>query len=546
MLRVLVAVLIWLGPAALRAQLVSPGPLSSAHAELTGLRRCTSCHELGARGAAPQRCLACHETVATRVAARRGYHATAEVQRQSCGSCHREHYGTDFDLVRFDTASFRHDAVGFTLRGAHVEAGCRTCHAPEFISDAAVRRERRGAAALARSFMGLPQQCVSCHRSDDPHGSQFGARECASCHAEDTWDEAARFDHDSVHRLTGAHRDAACSGCHRTAAGVTEYTGVRVATCTSCHTDVHRGAQRAPCSSCHTTEGWTSFAPGFDATSFNHATTRFPLRAAHARLDCARCHATPARRDDRIRITFSRAGGTYPTPAFANCRSCHVDAHEGSAGAAGSACTACHDEGGWTPVKFGIAEHARTAFPLDGAHLLASCAGCHPRQRPARLAFPPPPAAGCAACHERENPHGRAFADARGATDCARCHTSSAWTGGVSVQHERLPLDGGHAGVKCAACHTPERAAPPPVACAACHAASDPHAGRSAGRECEACHDVAGFAGARRFDHGTTRFTLEGAHVAAACTACHAREPGPGIVLRFSPLPLTCEGCHGP
>ena len=44
----------------LHAQLISPGKLSAAHAELEGMRQCTQCHELGQRGASAQRCLGCH------------------------------------------------------------------------------------------------------------------------------------------------------------------------------------------------------------------------------------------------------------------------------------------------------------------------------------------------------------------------------------------------------------------------------------------------------------------------------------------------------
>ena len=41
---------------------------------------------------------------------------------------------------------------------------------------------------------------------------------------------------------------------------------------------------------------------------------------------------------------------------------------------AASCCVPSH---GFAPAKFGIAEHARTAFPLDGKHLAAPCGACH-------------------------------------------------------------------------------------------------------------------------------------------------------------------------
>ncbi|MEM7282808.1 MAG: hypothetical protein AAF438_14395 [Pseudomonadota bacterium] len=41
------------------------------------------------------------------------------------------------------------------------------------------------------------------------------------------------------------------------------------------------------------------------------------------------------------------------------------------------------------------------------------------------------------------------------------------------------------------------------------------------------------------FDHDTTTFRLEGAHVVVSCSTCHNR----GV---FSGAPLQCSGCHSP
>ncbi|HEX6133481.1 MAG TPA: hypothetical protein VFZ24_05945 [Longimicrobiales bacterium] len=535
------------GGAPARAQVLSPGRLSAVHEQLEGIRQCTSCHQLGQRGAGTDRCLACHESLGERVKASLGYHAT--VRDQSCGSCHAEHYGRDFALIRLDTTAFDHASTGYTLRSAHAEVSCRSCHRADFVRSPALRAEKKTAAALERTFLGLATTCRSCHEPDDSHGRQFGAQDCASCHAETRWTEADGFDHSAVSfRLTGAHRRVECSACHATKQRVTQYRGVAHQSCTSCHTDPHRGAQGATCSTCHTTSGWRDFGSGFDPSRFDHDRTDFRLREAHARLECGACHRSPARNDARIKLTLARASSTsrFPGIVVRDCRSCHVQAHPGAKrdSGAGADCVACHGERAWSPAAFGTREHAGTRFPLDGAHVLLSCAQCHRQQSAGRLSFVVRDMT-CSGCHASVNPHGRAYADAQGRTECARCHMTGSWQP-TAVRHESFPLEHGHAGVACASCHTPERSRAPRE-CEACHAAADPHGGRSAGRGCGDCHGVDGFDRATRFDHSTTRYPLEGAHAGVVCRACHVPEPAPqgAIILRYTPLSIRCEDCHG-
>lgn len=543
---VLLCLLVALLPAAGGAQLLSPGPLSAPHAELQGIRQCTACHRLGQRGAGADRCLACHEALGARVRASLGYHAT--VQDRACGSCHAEHYGRDFALVRLDTANFDHDVVGYRLRAAHAGVLCRDCHRAEHVRDATVRAEKQDAALLGRTFLGLSTTCIACHATEDPHGRQFGARDCAACHVETQWTDAPAFDHGSAaFTLAGAHATVECAACHAERQGVVQYTGIAHGTCTACHTDPHRPTQGGACASCHTTDGWRAFGAAFDERRFDHARTSFPLRAAHARIDCAACHRSPARMDARIRITLARVAAPTPFPPVAvrDCRSCHVPAHPGAkpGTAAGANCAACHTEEGWSPAAFGMREHAGTRFPLDGAHVLLACTRCHARPAAGRLEFRQADVR-CTACHVAASPHGRAYADAAGYTDCTRCHGTGSWDASAT-SHDAFPLTGGHARVACASCHPPERQRAPRT-CEGCHAATDPHGGRSAGRSCADCHDTGSFT-ATRFDHATTRYPLEGAHAGLACRACHVREADGDapVVLRYAPLPTRCEDCHG-
>jgi hypothetical protein len=156
-------------PSTLRAQLLSPGRLAEPHAELEGLRSCTSCHQLGKAGVSAERCLSCHEEVRVRMDARRGYHAT--LPESDCASCHQDHLGEGFALVRFDEASLDHAEVGFALERSHAELACRSCHEASFVRDPVVIARKSEHDALDRTFLGLPADCAGCHQEESPHGA---------------------------------------------------------------------------------------------------------------------------------------------------------------------------------------------------------------------------------------------------------------------------------------------------------------------------------------------------------------------------------------
>ena len=108
-------------------QLLSPGPLSRAHASLEGADKCQKCHEPG-RKVTPALCLSCHKPVAERIQAKRGVHRDVT---GDCASCHVEHAGVDAELRPFDPASFDHAVeTGFPLDGRHaaVAKNCARCH----------------------------------------------------------------------------------------------------------------------------------------------------------------------------------------------------------------------------------------------------------------------------------------------------------------------------------------------------------------------------------------------------------------------------------
>lgn len=526
--------LVALAPAA-RAQ-ISPGPLSRAHAKLEGSSRCLDCHD-PSEGVATGKCLACHEPLQKRIAAGKGLHARGEYR--DCRRCHVEHQGAEFELVfwgKQGRAAFDHALTGHALAGKHAIVACADCHE-------------------TRSFLGAVTECAACHR--DEHRGQFAGRACSSCHGEQAWKPAPGFDHAKTSwPLSGRHAAVACERCHATRrpdprGPGQSYRVFRVAAgreCVSCHPDVHKARLGTSCASCHGTAGWKQAK----TAGFDHGRTGYPLTGRHASVACDRCHL-PGR---PLRVAHER------------CSDCHRDAHGGELARRADAgrCESCHDVEGFRPARYGPEDHARTAYPLRGAHLAVACDECHrSAQGSAGLRAAAagsvkvslkPASARCSDCHR--DPHRGETAAVAAAGGCETCHRVDAWRA-VAFDHAqtRYPLSGRHARVACDRCHAHgEGSSASTVAfkgaateCAACH--KDPHGGQFAtatgGRTaCERCHATDSLE-ARRFSHARdSRYPLDGAHARLACAACHKPElRGVQRVVRYKPLPVACAGCHG-
>lgn len=545
--------------AAPAAAQISPGPLSRPHAALEGSSRCESCHDPG-RGVAASKCLACHKVLAARISARQGLHARAEYR--DCKTCHVEHQGVDYDLVWWGKAgrgSFDHGQTGHALEGAHARLDCRQCHQSKHNQE----RDRLAAAHvdLDRTYLGLGTACTSCHA--DVHRGQFAGRSCTSCHTQVAWKPAPGFDHAKTSwPLTGKHTAVACVKCHRQPAAASAASGARLVSfketagrkCVSCHEDTHRGKLGAACASCHSTASWLRVK----RADFDHKRTGYPLEGRHATVACDGCHHPGAPRPLR----------------YKHCTDCHRDAHFGqlAARADKGACESCHDVKGFTPARYGIEDHQKTSYPLEGAHLAVACNACHtvvsvhelrrtagvpiPRGaagRGPRLRFA---STRCAACHR--DVHRGDLARWVKAGGCESCHTDESWRlAKFDHAKTRFALVGGHARTACGKCHkkvdvgTPrERVgfAGTPRKCEKCHV--DTHRGqfRAGGKKvaCDRCH-AATTLKASLFDHARSAWPLDGAHARVPCASCHRRETRDGVTfVRYKPLPTTCIGCHGP
>ncbi|MCP4573838.1 MAG: hypothetical protein GY838_15885 [bacterium] len=525
---------------------LSPGDLSRPHADLEGLRRCGSCHRLGDREVAGK-CLECHQEIAAMRAGGRGLHAADEYE--DCVDCHVEHQGRDYDLVHWPGGreNFDHAETGHALAGAHVRLECHQCHAVRNMT--APGDLRATGKDLARTYLGLATACASCH--DDVHQGQFASGgdvpACTRCHDESAWKPVSGFDHDrTAFVLTGRHAQVECGRCHADlpaadgAPATPHFTGLEFATCTACHADPHAGALGSDCTRCHTTGDWRQII----GEGFDHGLTGYPLAGRHRDVTCASCH-----------------GGDRRKPAHGACRDCHADAHD--AGAVDrprlAVCKDCHGVEGFRPARFGLEDHARTEFPLRGAHPAMPCFACHDPLAAAASRVAPydratdltPAHDRCVDCHR--DPHDTQ-PRADGADACLGCHTEASWRR-VDFDHgtTAFPLTGRHEGGACRSCHAGADAGQLPFAgaaktCAGCH--EDVHQGvfadATTGRiDCGRCHVTTDWL-AENFDHDRdSRFTLRGGHESVPCRNCHLPlvEERPSL-LRYKPLPVDCRSCH--
>ena len=246
---------------------------------------CIQCHTGEHYAGTSSACIACHEADFT--ATTNPNHAAGNFA-PTCADCH--------STAAWSPAEFDHALAAFPLTGAHVTVACNLCH-------------------VNGQYTGTPSDCWSCHQGDyqaapDPnHVAGNYPHTCAQCHATSGWD-GAQFDHSlSGFPLTGTHLTTICTQCHTNG----QYTGTPN-DCWSCHqanytaaADPSHTVNQFPheCNSCHRTAGW-------QPSTFDHATTAFPLTNAHATVSCAECHT----------------GGQYQNLAT-DCWSCHQTNYRG-------------------------------------------------------------------------------------------------------------------------------------------------------------------------------------------------------------------------
>ena len=361
---------------------------------------------------------------------------------------------------------------------------------------------------------------------DSPHGKLSFA--CEECHVPDSWKAMpvpAKFDHRKTKFILGGrHGQVNCMDCHTSLTFKFKKSASR---CVDCHEDVHRGELGATCDRCHSPQSW--IVPDMIQ---KHVSTRFSLVGVHATVPCQECH-TNQQKNEFVGLRtdcfgchqedFTTANGVTPAHAGfgTDCQSCHaVNA----------------TNWGIIGVNFGgNFDHARTGFPLAGAHATLACAQCHPGNvfRAGSTQ--------CVTCHSQDFTTATAPPHTGFPNDCTACHTMTAWQP-ATFDHGKttFPLTGAHPAVACAQCHVNNKYVGLPATCYGCHqqqfttANSPPHAGFP--QDCTTCHTTAAWHPAA-FDHSTTPFPLTGAHTTVACAQCHTNN-------LYAGLTHDCYTCH--
>jgi hypothetical protein len=333
------------------------------------------------------------------------------------------------------------------------------------------------------------------------------------------------------HEIGNKAFDAKCLSCH-------DLLGERVRE----KKGLHANPGYVDCSECHMDHLGRDFEmihwpDGRDA--FDHDLTGFSLVGRHRDRDCADCHnsrqmtaaARTKLKDHEKDLARTFLGLT------ATCSSCHQNVH----GPAQEDCATCHQPEGWKPAR-GF-DHDTAAFALVGAHSDLACDKCHARTEKG-LVFQPLAFDTCLSCHADQ--HGPQLS-----RDCLTCHVMDGWRPPSRFDHARadFALTGAHIKTDCLACHdqqitlagghrTTRYTGLASGQCTDCH--KDKHAGRF-GDDCSSCHNTEAWGqySRKRFDHGLTRYPLEGRHVKVACEACHKPGADP-----YTPAFDDCSDCH--
>lgn len=543
-----------------------PGEVIQGHAKYEN--ECKNCHVILDKSAQTRLCQDCHKDIAGDIKTKSGLHG--HLDNLTCNRCHTEHKGRGANIAPLDKDKFDHARTGFKLGGAHAspKLKCEGCHAPK------------------KKFREASRECVECHRKDDEHKGNLGPK-CGNCHNDKTWKEA-QFDHEKTRfpLLGGKHAEVKCKECH-----LDKTYKQTPLTCNGCHKQEdqekgHKGRYGTKCETCHSDKGWKEI-------KFNHDTdTHYVLKAKHRQVKCNSCHLPEKgllygqklstkcvachRKDDEEKGHKGGLGDkcetchsekSWKTTDFdhddtefplrdkhkdAKCDACHIggvsgpkaklklektcvachrkdDDKKGHKGRYGDKCDTCHTAKDWKATRF---SHDRdTKYPLRGKHIPVKCDACHL------------PALGniykhkldsaCYACHQSDDKHKGQLG-----RKCEDCHNEKRWQDAPYDHNKsRFPLTGGHRKVECKKCHSTPAFKDAPSTCIGCHEKDDKHKGRF-GKKCESCHYTGTWA-AWDFDHGKTRFPLDGAHKKVDCYDCHkAPLDGPNQPGR------ACVSCH--
>jgi len=504
---------------------ISPGDLTTAHADLEGISNCTKCHELGEQ-VHNDKCLSCHTEIKSLQNNNSGYHSGSDVKGKNCWSCHSEHHGRKFRIINFDPKSFNHDKAGYVLSGKHATTECNECHQSKYVSKNELIKRKN-------SYLGLSQICSTCHK--DYHQATLG-NDCGSCHDTKAFRPAPQFDHGKArYTLTGQHKTVDCVNCHkketRNGKDFQVFKNIPFENCNSCHKDVHLGKFGSNCKQCHETSGFKNI----NTANFDHSKTDYPLLGLHRVVRCNDCHKT----------------GMKKKIKHDACIDCHQDYHKAQFVVNGQLrdCSDCHNVNGFSPSVYTIEMHNQTKFQITGAHFAVPCESCHHKTE--EWLFKGTGIA-CIDCHKNIH-EGEIKTDFLPNNDCRACHDTQNWNT-ITFDHNRtkFKLSGKHVNQTCYACHVSKNDVERKILfsslgadCEICH--KDVHSGQfreGNSSDCGRCHTFENWK-PEKFDHNRAKFSLEGAHQNLDCYKCHpVIEENNTRFIKYKLEDFKCAACH--
>ncbi|MBK7713220.1 MAG: cytochrome C [Bacteroidales bacterium] len=506
---------------------ISPGDLSNPHSNLEGISNCTQCHVLGNKQT-NEKCLACHTEINERISSRKGYHSSSDVKGKQCFSCHSEHNGKNFQLIRLDINKFDHKLTGYTLSAPHAKKECKDCHASKFIGEAKLKSKKN-------TYLGVKTECLNCH--NDYHIRTLSSN-CLTCHSADAFVPASKFNHaNAKFQLAGKHKNVDCVKCHKisTTEGkkYQQFSGMQYNNCTSCHKDPHSNKFGQNCRQCHSEE---SFKVIQGNQKFDHNKTDYKLEGKHLIVNCKACHK-----------------GRFTDPLkFTQCVNCHTDYHKKQFVKSGvvTDCSQCHTVDGFKQFSFTVEQHNAGPFPLKGSHIAIPCYECHRKQdnwsfRQIGMK--------CSDCHQDIHQN---FIAAKyyPEKNCLVCHSEDKWSD-VRFDHSKteFQLTGAHKKESCRACHFKTYSTGTfqqtfqglSQNCSECHSNKHRNQFEKNGiTNCTECHGTDNWK-ASKFDHNKTAFRLDGKHINVSCTKCHKpQQEGSDLFVLYKIKEFKCESCH--
>src|ERR1700732_5031054 len=213
----------------------------------------------------------------------------------------------------------------------------------------------------------------------------------------------------------------------------------------------------------------------------------------------------------------------------------------GGAPFAAANCSTCHSTITWTTATF---DHSTTGWALTGSHQMApagkvvACTDCHVGNNYTFTVAN----TDCYACHQAA---WQSTTTLGGAvpnhitsgfppSQCSTCHDTVLWsTGKFDHSTTGWPLQGTHVTTPCASCHmgaTPYALTIANTDCYGCHQAAWQSTVTLGGAvpnhitsgfptsQCSTCHDTVLWS-TGKFDHSTTGWPLQGAHVTTPCAS---------------------------